>query len=61
MSFGSLSKIIKNLKTGNQSAFSILIQDYKFNNSNGIYINPSKDMFTSWIQAAFNNEKYLCS
>lgn len=52
MSFGSLSKIIKNLKTGNQSVFSTLIQHYQFKNNHGIYVNPSKDMFTSWIQSA---------
>ena len=51
MSFGSLSKIIKNLKTGSQSIFSMLVQNYKFKNIKGIDINPSKDMFTSWIQA----------
>lgn len=52
MSFGSLSKTIKNLKTGNQSVFSLLVQNYKFKNANGNDVNPSKDMFTSWIQAA---------
>ncbi len=51
MSFGSLSKIIKNLKTGNQSVFSVLVQNYKFKNIRGIDIRPSKDMFTSWVQA----------
>ncbi|NCC16753.1 MAG: Abi family protein [Clostridia bacterium] len=51
MSFGSLSKIIKNLKTGNQSVFSILVQNYNFKNASGNSVNPSKDMFTSWIQA----------
>lgn len=51
MSFGTLSKIIKNMKTGANSAFFALIQNYKFKNSNGKIINPSKDMFTSWLQA----------
>lgn len=51
MSFGTLSKIIKNLKTGSQSAFSALVQNYKFKNVSGRDINPSKDMFTSWVQA----------
>ncbi|MDO4276120.1 MAG: Abi family protein [Eubacteriales bacterium] len=51
MSFGTISKTIKNMKTGNQSAFSILVQNYKFKNANGKDVNPSKDMFTSWIQA----------
>ena len=51
MSFGTISKTIKNMKTGNNSAFSELIKNYKFKNSNGHDVNPSKDMFTSWIQA----------
>lgn len=51
LSFGSLSKIIKNLKTGNESVFSILVQNYQFKGSHGISVNPSKKIFTSWIQA----------
>lgn len=51
MSFSTLSKVVKNLKTGNSSAFSTLIQNYKFKNANGHDVNPSKNMFTSWIQA----------
>lgn len=51
MSFGTISKTIKNMKTGNQSIFSLLVQNYKFKNANGNVINPSKDMFSSWIQA----------
>lgn len=51
MSFGTLSKTIKNMKTGSKSAFSELIKYYKFQNSNEREVNPSKDMFTSWIQA----------
>lgn len=51
MSFGTLSKIIKNMKTGHNSIFSKLVICYKFKNSNGCYVTPSKDMFTSWIQA----------
>ncbi|MFI3238787.1 MAG: Abi family protein [Lachnospiraceae bacterium] len=51
MSFGTISKLIKNMKTGNNSAFSVLIKNYRFENTNGNMVNPSKDMFTSWIQA----------
>lgn len=51
MSFGTISKTIKNMKTGCNSAFSELIKNYTFKNSNGRNVNPSKDMFTSWIQA----------
>lgn len=50
MSFGSLSKIIKNLKAGTQSVFSILVRDYTFRNARGNSVSPSKDMFASWIQ-----------
>lgn len=51
MSFGTLSKTIKNMKTGNQSAFSVLVQNYKFKNAIGNDVNPSQDMFASWVQA----------
>lgn len=51
MSFGTLSKTIKNMKTGNNSAFSTLVRNYKFKNISGHEVNPSKDMFTSWIHA----------
>ena len=52
MSFGTISKTIKNMKTGGDSAFSVLIQNYKFQNNKGLMVTPSKDMFTSWIQTA---------
>ena len=51
MSFGTLSKLIKNLKTGANSVFSRIVQNYKYKNVNGNFVNPSQDMFTSWIQA----------
>ena len=51
MSFGTLSKLIKNLKTGANSVFSHIVQNYKYTNANGHFITPSQDMFTSWIQA----------
>lgn len=51
MSFGTLSKLIKNLKTGSNSVFSRIVQNYKYKNANGNWVNPSQDMFTSWIQA----------
>ena len=51
MSFGTLSQLIKNLKTGQNSVFSDFIQHYRYTNANGRQINPSKDMFTSWIQS----------
>lgn len=51
MSFGTLSKVIKTLKTGSQSAFSLLAQHYPFQTKNGKMACPSKKMLTSWIQA----------
>lgn len=51
MSFGTMSKTIKNMKTGSHSAFFLLVQNYKFKNANGNEVTPSKDMFASWIQA----------
>lgn len=51
MSFGTMSKTIKNMKTGSRSAFSMLVQNYKFKSTSGNMVTPSKDMFTSWIQA----------
>lgn len=51
MSFGTLSKMIKNLKTGSQSAYSILANHYKYTTQNGNSVKPSKDYMSSWIQA----------
>lgn len=51
MSFGTLSKIIKNLKTGNDSAYLILARHYKFKSINGKLINPDKKTLSSWIQS----------
>lgn len=51
MSFGTISKTIKNMKTGNQSALSVLMHNYKFKKANGKDVSPSKDMFASWLQA----------
>lgn len=52
MSFGTLSKVIKTLKTGKQGVYSSLASCYKFKTSKGNLTTPSKDMFSSWIQAA---------
>lgn len=52
MSFGTVSKVIKNMKTGSDSAFSELIKNYKFKNEKGNEVSPSKDMFSSWLQSA---------
>ncbi len=51
MSFGNLSKTIKNLKTGSESAASKLIANYRHLSPNGHMVNPSLQMFCSWIQS----------
>lgn len=50
LSFGTLSKIIKNLKTGTGSSYSVLAANYQYKSQKGNLVNPSKKMFTSWIQ-----------
>ncbi len=50
LSFGTLSKIIKNLKTGIGSAYSILTANYQYTSKKGNLVNPSQKMFTSWVQ-----------
>ena len=52
MSFGTLSKTIKNLSTGMGSAYSKLAEYYKFKTPNGNMSKPSKKMLSSWIHAA---------
>ena len=49
LSFGTLSKIIKNLKTGTGSAYSILAANYQYTSKKGNLVNPSQKMFTSWV------------
>ena len=50
LSFGTLSKIIKNLKTGTGSSYSILSANYQYKSKKGNLVNPSQKMFASWIQ-----------
>ena len=50
MSFGTLSKVIKNLKAGNAS-YTALVGYYRVKSANGNLVLPSQKMFTSWIQA----------
>jgi abortive infection bacteriophage resistance protein len=51
LSFGTLSKIIKNLKTGPNSSYSLLSENYKYLSDKGNWANPSQRMLTSWIHA----------
>lgn len=50
LSFGTLSKIIKNLKTGSGSSYSILAANYQYTSKKGNLVNPSQKMFASWVQ-----------
>ncbi len=51
MSFGTLSKIIKNLKTGQESSAAVLLSHYKYTSQRQIDITPSLQMFSSWTHA----------
>ena len=50
LSFGTLSKIIKNLQTGTGSSYSILATNYQYKSKKGNLVNPSQKMLASWIQ-----------
>ena len=51
LSFGTLSKVIKNLKTGAGSAYTALANNYKYKSLKENQVKPSLKMLTSWIQA----------
>ena len=51
LSYGTLSKTIKNLKPHANSPFSLLVRNYSYTNSSGKVITPSQDMFSSWVYA----------
>ncbi len=51
MSFGNLSKTIKNLKTGNGSSAAALLSNYKYKSLKGNLVTPSMQMFSSWTHA----------
>jgi abortive infection bacteriophage resistance protein len=50
LSFGTLSKIIKNLRTGTGSSYSTLAANYQYTSKKGNSVNPSQKMFASWVQ-----------
>lgn len=50
LSFGTLSKVIKNLKTGN-TPYNTFVGNYQIVSPTGNLVPPSHKMFTSWIQA----------
>lgn len=51
LSFGTLSKIIKNLKTGKGSSYSILATNYQYTSQKGNLVKPPQKMFASWVQS----------
>lgn len=51
LSFGTLSKVIKNLKAGKDNSYAKLAEHYTYISQKGKIVKPSKDMFTSWVQA----------
>lgn len=51
LSFGTLSKIIKNMKTGTESAYTYLAENYKYKTANGNYTKPSLHMFSTWVHS----------
>ena len=51
MSFGTLSKTIKNLKTGRGSAYPVLAGYYRYRSPRGKLVKPSLQMLSSWIQS----------
>lgn len=51
LSFGTLSKLIKNIDTASGTAYSVLASYYRYISSNGNTVMPSQKMLSSWIQA----------
>ena len=51
LSFGTLSKIIKNIKIGKDSVFGLISENYKFKTKTNKFCKPSLFMFSSWIHS----------
>lgn len=51
LSFGVLSKIIKNLKYGANTSFDELAKQYRYQTKKGNWVSPSGQMLSSWIQS----------
>lgn len=51
LSFGMLSKIVKNLKTGKGSAYEKLAANYTYLSKRGNFVKPSLKMLSSWIHS----------
>ncbi|MBR3693055.1 MAG: Abi family protein [Erysipelotrichales bacterium] len=52
-SFGTLSKVIKNLKTGKGSVYSHLANYYKYTSNKGNIVIPSQKALSSWIHSVY--------
>lgn len=51
LSFGTLSKLIKNIDTSSGTAYSVLAGVYQYKTVAGKTVAPSQKMLTSWIQS----------
>lgn len=51
LSFGALSKIVKNLKTGKGTAYEVLADNYTYLSKRGNKVRPSLKMLSSWIHS----------
>lgn len=51
ISFGTLSKIIKNLKTGPHSSYSVLAKHYGFYSQKNKFVVPSNKLLSSWLHS----------
>ena len=51
LSFGTLSKLIKNMEASSGAAYSILAGYYKYKTANGNLVSPSQKMLSSWIHS----------
>ena len=51
LSFGTLSKLIKNIDTSSGTAYSVLAGYYRYISSNRNTVSPSQKMLSSWIQS----------
>lgn len=53
ISFGTLSKLIKNLKTGPDGVYAKLAENYKYISIKGNMVKPSQKMLTSRLGETF--------
>ena len=51
LSFGTLSKLVKNIDTASGPAYSVLAGYYRYTSTNGNIVAPSQKMLSSWVQS----------